>query len=178
MPDTILNVLDISVLIALLISTLIGYQRRLSGEVANVIGFVFAAILVMSFMGLIAEQIAALTGLSPRAATFTAYIAVFVVTLLLVSLLTRVLGGIMKITVTKSMDHFLGALAGTLRALIIMYIITIGLLALPVERISRSTAENSFSGALVLRSLPYLLAEIEKYNEEELQPDIDESSNL
>lgn len=122
----IINVLDIGIIVLLLLSGFLAYARGLVHEVLSVagwIGAIFATIYGFPFLKPFARRVTEIE----IAADFGAGVVIFVVTLVLLSLVTRRISKKVKDSPLNAVDRSLGFLFGLLRGALIAVIAYIGL---------------------------------------------------
>lgn len=122
----IVNILDIGIAVLLLISAVLAYARGLVHEVLSIagwIGAIFATFYGFPFLRPYARQ----TTSVELVADFGAGIIIFVVSLVILSLLTRGISKKVKDSALNAVDRSLGFLFGLLRGALIVCIAYIGL---------------------------------------------------
>ncbi len=113
-----INLLDIGVAVILLAFLVRGLVRGITREVGGLIGIVGGFALARYFQPSLQPTVETL--FSDRdIAGVVAFLLVFLVTMIAVSLLVLALRRFMSITLTLWIDHFLGALAGLAKGLFI-----------------------------------------------------------
>lgn len=122
----IVNVLDIGIIVLLLLSGFLAYARGLVHEVLSVagwIGAIFATIYGFPLLKPFARQVTEIE----IVADFGAGVVIFVVSLVLLSLVTRRISKKVKDSALNAVDRSLGFLFGLLRGALIAVIAYIGL---------------------------------------------------
>ncbi len=153
-----INVVDIGVLLVLLISAILAYARGFVHEVLSVggwIGAIFATFYGFPYAKPLARKYISLD----LAADLTAGVAIFIVTLVFLSLLTRAIANRVQASALNVLDRSLGFLFGLARGAVLVCVAYIGLELLipeeqhpPVVRDAR-TMPLIKPGAALLKSL-------------------------
>ncbi|MBL6945885.1 MAG: CvpA family protein [Rhodospirillales bacterium] len=152
------NITDIAVGVVLLISALLAYARGFVHEVLSVfgwIGAIFATIYGLPFVKPYARELIPVELIADLAAG----VAIFVLTLVLLSFVTRGIAGMVKASALNFLDRSLGFLFGVVRGAVIICILYIGLSWMVAPADQPAWVQNAKSmklivpGADLLRSL-------------------------
>ncbi len=158
MGDFPVNVTDIAVIVVLLISALLAYARGFVHEVLAVagwIGAIFATIYGFPYAQPYARSLIPIDLIADLAAG----LVIFVVTLVLLSFITRGAAGLVKASALSFLDRSLGFLFGLVRGAVIVCVAYLGLVWLmpPHEQPGWLSEARSMPlierGAAVLRGL-------------------------
>ncbi len=125
MDDLPVNIVDIAVGVVLLLSALLAYARGFVHEVLSVggwIGAIFATIHGYPYLRPYAHELISIE----IVADLSAGIGLFVVTLLILSLLTRVIAKGVQSSALNALDRSLGFLFGVLRGAVLISLAYIG----------------------------------------------------
>ncbi|MBT3360741.1 MAG: CvpA family protein [Rhodospirillales bacterium] len=153
-----INITDIAVVVVVLISALLAYARGFVHEVLSVLGWigaVFATIHGLPYAKPYARELIPVELIADLAAGVT----VFVVTLILLSFVTRGVAKMVKASALNFLDRSLGFLFGIVRGGVIICIMYIGLSWMVTPADQPSWVQNARSmdlirpGADVLRAL-------------------------
>jgi len=158
------NVVDVVAIILIVIVSVRGYRRGLSGELASVIGVVASFVLGLYLYRPIGEWTSANTRLSEQAAHALA----FGITVVLVILASVVLRALCRKAVTvvfaESIDKCLGFVAGFARSCVIVTIVFLVMNLWPHPFLNRHFGEGSIIGGLVLQAIPSIRETIREVN--------------
>lgn len=111
------NPIAIGVLIFIAYFGFRGFQRGLVDEVGRLIGLILAVILAYRFSPLLSEHIGLENELARSA---TAFVGIFIVTLLAMALLTRFVRTLVELVLLEWLDKLGGTLFGLLKSLIVL----------------------------------------------------------
>ena len=160
--------LDYAVLGVLVVSVGWGIWRGLVREVVSLAGFVIAFLAANLFSGPLAEYVPD-SVTHPEFRVLLAYVAVFILALVLTSLGGLILSKILKAAGLGGVDRALGALFGLARAALILLALALGAGLTGIPRDSQWT--ESLSGPYLARAalalkpwLPPALAERLRYD--------------
>lgn len=129
-----MTIFDYAVLSILVVSVLLSVMRGVVREVLSLAGWVIAFMVANSWAaGFAAMLPARIDGESLR--MLTAFVALFLSTLLAMSLVTMLVSALVKTVGLGLVDRFLGSLFGLARGLLIvlLMVLSAGLTALPQE---------------------------------------------
>lgn len=152
------NVFDIAVVIIVILSALLAYARGFVHEVLSVLGWVgaiFATIYGYPYLKPYARELIPVEVIADLAAG----LAIFIVTLIVLSLVTRGIAGMVKASALNFLDRSLGFLFGIVRGAVVVCILYLGLswLLPPPEQPNWVRSARSMplieDGADVLRGL-------------------------
>lgn len=146
--------LDYAVLIVLAASILWGVWRGLVHEVVSVASWVLAFLAANLFAGPIGEALPT-SMLTSEARVLVSFVAVFIVTLIVCTVVGHLLSKMTKVAGLGPLDRTLGGVFGLARALVILlaFALLAGLTALPRQPAWRDSVsgESLAQGALALR---------------------------
>jgi membrane protein required for colicin V production len=146
--------LDYAVLIVLAASILWGVWRGLVHEVVSVASWVLAFLAANMFAGPIGEALPT-SMLTSEARVLVSFVAVFIVTLIVCTVVGHLLSKMTKVAGLGPLDRTLGGVFGLARALVILlaFALLAGLTALPRQPAWRDSVsgESLAQGALALR---------------------------
>ena len=117
-----INLLDIIVCIVLLFFLIRGLMRGLAREVGGVVGIIGGFALARHFQPSLQPTLESLFSNS-NVAGVVAFLLIFILTLIVVALLVFALRRFMSITLTAWIDHFLGAMGGLAKGLLVLTLI-------------------------------------------------------
>ncbi|SBV96176.1 putative Colicin V production family protein [uncultured delta proteobacterium] len=117
-----INLLDIAAGVILLFFLIRGLMRGLAREVGSIVGIIGGFALARHFQPKLQPTMESLFS-SGSVAGVVSFVLIFVVTLIVVSMLVFALRKFMSITLTLWIDHFLGALGGLAKGLLLLTLI-------------------------------------------------------
>ncbi len=123
--------LDLFALAVFAISSILGLMRGLSRELLSLLSWFAAFYAAKTYSSVLAPMIPALD--SPALKHAAALVLIFVAVLILASLVTAAIGGLIKVAGVGAYDNMLGGLFGAARGVFILLLLTVlaGLTALP-----------------------------------------------
>ena len=179
------NAVDLAALILVLLGTLQGLRRGLSGELASALSVVVAFFAGWKFYAPVGRLIAEHTNMSGMLSNFFAFALCLVAGLLVMYSIGLLLHTLLVFTFRGKIERIGGALCGTIRLLLITCagIFLMGLL--PSEFLQRHFAEESAVGRLlfahlepvretITEKIPVLKPEPEAIPEDEDYPEDEE----
>ncbi len=149
-----LAIVDIVALCVVAIGGIQGYLRGLSGELARLIGTIFAFVSGVMLHGPVGEWILANTRLTGQIAHAVAFIATVVLAILILIALRLIVKRLMKIVFAEGFDKTMGILAGLLRMSIAVCIVFLIMNLVPSPYLNRHFGESSMIGSIVIRYVP------------------------
>lgn len=156
------NAVDIGALVILLLGTIIGFRRGLSGELARFIGTILAFCLAMYFYKPFGSWLVEHTRLEEEPANVTAFVLVVAAVLLVTLVLRLVLRSIMKISFEGNIEKGGGCIAGFVRAVILVLVIFIAMNMWPHDYLNRVFGRESIIGSVVVKYMPAVRKQVEK----------------
>ncbi len=150
------NSADIVALILLLAGTVVGYRRRLSGELSGAVGMVAAfgaGLLARRPLGIFLLEN---SRMSPAAAQGAAFFLAIVLALLAMAAVRLLLRKIMRVAFEEPFDKTGGAVAGFMKTALFLAIVFLLANMTPYEGLHRLLGEPSFLGRIALRFTPEL----------------------
>ena len=160
--------LDYAVLGVMAVSTVWGVWRGLVREVISLAGWVMAFLAANLFAGPLAEALPQSIP-RPELRMLVAFVAIFIVTLTLMTLAALLLSKMLKAVGLGGLDRTLGGIFGVARGLLIVmaFALLAGLTSLPLRPVWKESATGPILGraALVLKPwLPPALTERLRYD--------------
>jgi membrane protein required for colicin V production len=145
--DIQLGWVDIALLAVFLLSALVGLWRGFIFEIVSLLGWVVAFILANTLGPLLADYIPVGESHNPQLGLWIAYVAVFVLVLLLCTLFARMLRALIAATPLSFVDHLLGGVFGVVRGAVIL--VAVGMLV-TLSPYANSTPWKNSHGSLWL----------------------------
>lgn len=149
-----INAIDIGALLIICLSTLRGFHRGLSGELAQLVSVTAALILGLYSFQPFGAWILANTHLSSRSAHALAFGATVAAVILAMVLLGFVFRSIMKIVFEEKVDKPGGGLAGFISGVLVVVILFMILTLFPHDYLNRQFGEGSIIGRVVVKWTP------------------------
>lgn len=151
-----MTVLDVGVIAALAVSSLVGLVRGFTREVLSLAAWVLAFLLARTFAPMLAPIIPGIE--NPSLRHLAALIAVFVVTLVAASLLAKAVSGMVKWAGLGFYDKLLGLLFGALRGglIVLIFALGAGLTALPETNLWHSSRSHGVLETMAVSVKPLL----------------------
>jgi membrane protein required for colicin V production len=143
-----MTTVDLAVLVVMLVSALLAFTRGLVREVLSIAAWVGAAIAAMAGLPFIRRWLEPFMP-SPEWTDPAGYILLFVVSLIVLSLIAKTIGGAVRGSAISGIDRTLGLLFGLARgAVLAIAVYIVACMAVPPERWPPPVLES--------RSLPYI----------------------
>ena len=163
-----MTALDYALLAVVLISVGWGLWRGLVREVISIAGWVIAFLAANLFAGPLGEALPRSIS-SPELRVLVAFVAIFIVSLVVATLLALLVSRLAKAAGLGSLDRTLGAVFGLARALLIVIALALaaGLTSLPRSPMWKNSASGRYlaQAALALKpALPPAFAERLRYD--------------
>lgn len=156
------NAVDIGALVVLILGTIIGFRRGLSGEIARFIGTIAAFTLGIYYFKPFSSWVVDHTRMGEEIADVAAFILI-VGAILLVTLIVRlILRSIMKISFEGNLEKGGGSLAGLVRAAILVLIIFITMNMCRNDYLNKAFGKESVIGSVVIRYMPLIEKQVDK----------------
>jgi uncharacterized membrane protein required for colicin V production len=149
-----INAVDIGALLVVCLSTLRGFHRGLSGELAQLISVVAALILGVYTRKPFGSWLLENTHLSNRSAHALAFVLTVVAVILAMVLLGFVFRRIMKVVFEEGVDKPGGGLAGFASGTLVAIIVFMIMNMWPHEYLNRQFGEESIIGRVVVKWTP------------------------
>jgi membrane protein required for colicin V production len=118
-----LNLFDIAIIAVILLSAIIGLFRGLVRELLSLLGWIIAIWVAWVYAPQFAELFSFIT--SPDVRKAAAFIALFLVTLVLIAVLSHFISKAISGSALKATDRTLGMVFGALRGILLIAVITI-----------------------------------------------------
>lgn len=149
------NAIDISVLIVATYGTIMGFYRKLSGEIARFVGAAVILTTTLIFYRPAAEWISIRTRLSesPDIAAALSFVIIATGAFICMRLLRWILRSIMQLAFNKKIDTVGGAIAGFLKAVLLSIILIIAAGMWPNAYIRQKVTQDSLVGRTVFKYL-------------------------
>ena len=112
-----MNPVGIGILVFIAYFGFRGFQRGLIDEVGRLVGLVLAVILAYRFSPLVADYIPLTNELAQSA---VAFVAIFVVTLIIMAILTRIVRALVELVLLEWLDKLGGTVFGVLKSIIVL----------------------------------------------------------
>ncbi|MFO7871392.1 MAG: CvpA family protein [Kiritimatiellia bacterium] len=160
-----LNPVDIAALILLVIGGLLGYRRRLSGELSRMISVVAAFILGVYFCGPVSVWLIGHTRLTENTARLVGFIVTLVSVVAVMVFLRILLKRIMMVAFEPVTDRAGGVLAGLVRTAVLILIVFYLMILCPSDYLNRKFGNESAIGTIVKRNSSVLDETFEKSKE-------------
>lgn len=112
-----MNPIGIGILVFIAYFGFRGFQRGLIDEVGRLVGLVLAVILAYRFSPLVADYIPLANDLAQAA---VAFVAIFVVTLTIMAILTRIVRALVELVLLEWLDKLGGTVFGVLKSIIVL----------------------------------------------------------
>ncbi|MDI6774615.1 MAG: CvpA family protein [Verrucomicrobiota bacterium] len=148
------NAVDIGAVVLLILGVLLGFSRRLSGELTCLISVVAAFVVGLFLCRPLTDWFLALERLGPQPARVLAFLAALVVAGVLMILARLGLARAIRVVFSEQADRLLGALAGLVRSLVLIAVIFIVANLVPSEFLNRQFGEASAIGRVVRKFMP------------------------
>ena len=171
------SIVDIVALAVIAFTTVQGYFRRLSGELARLIGVILAFFLALRFYVPIGDWVRTATRLDEgltQAAAFTLTLLAGIAALIVIRLLLR---NLIKLIVEERADKAGGVLAGCSRGCIVVAALFLILNLWPHAYLNRTFGEESVLGSLLLRAMPTLRDTVENVTDTTMPPTPDSADD-
>ncbi|OGV69764.1 MAG: hypothetical protein A2283_14510 [Lentisphaerae bacterium RIFOXYA12_FULL_48_11] len=156
------NAVDIGALAILILGTIIGFRRGLSGEIARFIGTIAAFALGIYYYRPLGFWIIDHTSLDEEITNVAAFILIAGSILLITLILRLILRSIMKISFEGNLEKGGGSLAGLVRAIILVLIIFIAMNMCRNDYLNRTFGKESIIGSVVIRYMPLIEKQVDK----------------
>jgi len=150
------NAIDVVALILILVGTLIGWRRGLSGELAHVISIIVAFILSISLHYPIGMWLGEHTRLSDDAGRTLAFVLTITFSMLAMAMVRFLIKNILKVVIEKEADKLGGLIAGFVRSAVMIIMLFLIMNMWPHEYLNRKFGEESLIGSVVIRCMPSL----------------------
>lgn len=158
---------DLAVLGVMLLSGLLAFSRGLVREVLSIAAWVGAAVIAMALLPAIRPLLAPYMP-APEWVDPTGYVILFLISLILLSLIAKTIGGAVRASAVGGIDRTLGLLFGLARgAALAIAVYIVACMAIPPDRWPDPVLES--------RSLPYIYtgaAWVARQVPQEYRPDV------
>ncbi len=152
-----MNIIDILAGGLIVLGTVHGLIRGLSGELSALLSVLVAFIFTVWLHAPLAVYMVANTRLDERGAQTLAFVTTIVAAMIILLLVRFGLRRIMRVVIEEKFDRVGGAIAGCVRAIIVTVIIFIAMNLWPHPYLNQKFGEESFIGALIAPHIPAIL---------------------
>ncbi len=164
-----MSVVDIITLVFIVLATLHGMIRGLSGELSSFLGIITAFILGVWMQPVFTEWLLANTSLAESSAHAVAFAAIIIGALVVLFIIRHFMKKIMQVVIEEKFDRGLGLIAGFVRAVLIVVVIFVIMNLVPHEYLNSKFGEESVIGSFIKPHIPYIAEQAEKGKEKLLQ---------
>ncbi|MBL7115895.1 MAG: CvpA family protein [Kiritimatiellae bacterium] len=162
-----ISIVDLVALAFIVLSTIVGYIRGLSGEIARLVGMVAAFVMGVVTYDPVAVWLAAHSRLEERSARAVTFIAIVLTSIVAMFILRFVCKHVMRLVIDESFDKKGGMLAAILHSSLLVFMVFVAMNLWPSEDLNRRFGEDSVIGRLTLRMMPVLKEKFEQKLEEQ-----------
>jgi len=141
---------------------LLGFRRRLSGELAHLISLIVAFVVGLLAYRPLGYWLLENSRLGSRAAHAAAFVATIVLASLAMVLVRTLIKRIVSVVIEEESDKMAGAVAGLVKSILIVLIIFLFMNMIPHEYINRIFGEESAIGRVVLKFMPRIEGKLEE----------------
>lgn len=152
-PLSIVDVVALAVAAAVAVQ---GFFRRLSGEVAGLIGSVVALVVGVSLCRPIGAWMYEHTRLEEQPARAVAFLVTVIASLAVMVVLRLLLGKLMRMVFEPTTDRIGGVVAGFLRGTVYVILFFLLMNLWPHEYLNRVFGEESVIGTAVVEQIPFV----------------------
>jgi uncharacterized membrane protein required for colicin V production len=156
------NIADYLALAVIVLGSLLGMKRGLSGELARLVSVIVALLFGIEFLSPFGEWVEENSRLGTRSAYAFAFLVTVVGALILLFALRFLLKRVLKIVVAESFDRTGGLIAGLISSTAIVVMIFLGLNLWPHEYLNTVFGSESIVGRNVLRIVPRARQELQE----------------
>ena len=153
---SLLNLVDIIAFVVIALCMFVGSRRGLSGELAGTVSTVAGFILGMMFFAPMVEWLVEHSRLGEGSARMVAFVLVFLVVFAIMLAMRIGLRALLKVAIEKKTDRWGGAMAGFVKALVIVLAVFLLMIMAPGKSLNRTFGEESMIGSLLLKAIPEL----------------------
>ncbi len=150
------NLVDVIAFALIAICMLFGARRGLSGELAGTVSTVAGFVLGMIFYTPLVNWLLDNSRLGPQSASVVAFIVVFLVVFAIMLVIRISVKALLKVTIDKKTDRWGGAMAGMVKALVIVLAFFLIMIVSPSESMGRMFGSESLIGNILLKAIPEL----------------------
>ncbi|NQT94380.1 MAG: CvpA family protein [Lentisphaerae bacterium] len=152
-PFSIVDVVAVAVAAAVAVH---GFFRRLSGEVAGLIGSVTALLMGLSLCRPLGAWLYEHTRLDEQPARAVAFLVTVIAALIVMVILRALLSKLMKLVFEPTTDRIGGIVAGFLRGTVYVILFFLLMNLWPHEYLNRVFGEESVIGTAVVEQIPFV----------------------
>ena len=152
-----MNYLDYIILIVLVIGFVLGFKDGLVRKLIGVIGLIVAVVLVVEFASPVGSYVAPFFNDEVYLAEIIAGIVIFFLTILLVSILKRIVHPVDK--VNKFVNQILGGISGTVQILFILsaFFLFLNIARIPSEKAKKESLGYNFVHGIIPGTIDLVL---------------------
>lgn len=161
-PLAFIGIVDLVALAFILLSTIMGYVRGLSGEVARLVGVVAAFVIGVLTYDPVASWLTVYSRLPERGARALAFAAIVLTAILSMFALRFVCKHAVRVVIDESFDKKGGMMAGALHSSLLVLMVFVALNMWPNKDLNRRFGQESAIGRLTLRMMPMLREQVEQ----------------
>jgi uncharacterized membrane protein required for colicin V production len=158
-----MNLVDIIALALIIFGSIHGFIRGLSGELSHLLSILGAFIFGLWCREPLAVWFQENTRLTEQPAQALAFAITILTALIILLCLRYFLNKIMKIVIEEPFNRVGGAIAGFLRATLIIIIIFIFMNLIPHEYMNQKFGDESLVGSLIKPHIPNIEEQVEKH---------------
>ena len=152
--DPVFNVIDIISFVLIIVGSFVGYQRKLSGEIAILISLGAAFFLGVFMYEPIGLWLVSHTRMDVGAARVATYVFLVLGAGVVMVAARILLGKFMKLVIGEQADRTCGAVAGFVKAVVVVLIIYFAMNVVPFDYVNRKFGYESFIGRNIQSILP------------------------
>ena len=161
-----ISIVDLVALVFILLSSIVGYIRGLSGEIARLVGMVAACVVGVVTYEPAAAWLAAHSHLEERLARALTFAVIVLTSIVVMFVLRFVCKHVMRLVIDESFDKKGGMLAAVLHSSLFVFMVFVAMNLWPSEALNRKFGEESVIGRLTVRMMPVLKEQVEQKLEE------------
>ena len=163
------NMIDILAIIVLLLGILLGFRRRLSGELAHLISMVVAFLVGFFSYQPLGQWLLENSRLGPRAAQAAVFVFTIILASLAMVLVRTLLKRILSVVLEEETDKMAGGVAGFVKSVLLILIIFLFMNMIPHAYLNRVFGEESAIGRGVLTWMPKIEEKMDSMEQIDLQ---------
>ena len=156
------HVADFLAVAVVVLITIRGHTRGLSGEVAQLAGLVIAFLFGLQAHPVVTLWLLDHTRLEGQSAHAVAFVAAFLAAVAAMLLVRYLLRFVMRVVIEEKFDKAAGSVAAFLRACILVTVVFLVMNLWPHEYLNRTFGEDSLIGTIVMRQAAHLVEKVEE----------------
>lgn len=138
-----MNVVDITILLILVAFLVKGLVRGLLKELCSLVGLLGGAVLAFSFHGSLADMLVQSLRFPPSAAVVTAFLALFLTTILFFAVLGRLLSRFVNLLFLGGLNRLAGGFFGLAQGVVLLAVLLFALSLRPLPGLLRPAFQGS-----------------------------------